>query len=279
MSTETASPPAAEPAAAGGQQPADQPATEQTQQPEGQQAEGEQKAEDKPEDPPRKEKTPEEREIQRLRRRVDNLTRRLYQNPAQQPDRQHMPSDDGTTARSQADDESLTLSRKQLQELIAKEAEKAAPRIAEQRAQIEQRAKVVEGLERAWGKEKFDQYAADLADAFDGLTVGTVPKPATDAIFEADDPRRLIEYLADPEHADEASAIARMGPVQAGRAIAKLETKLAAEKATKRPQPSNAPAPIEPVRGRGTINAAPDPSNTKAWIAWRNEQEWSRRGK
>ena len=100
-----------------------------------------------------------------------------------------------------------------------------------------------------------------------------MPKPATDAIFEADDPKAVIEFLTDPDNADEAERIARLSPLQAGKAIAKLEVKLAEDKAKAKPKASNAPRPIEAVRGGGVPKGMPDPSNTKAYIAWANAQE------
>lgn len=224
-------------------------------------------------DKPKREKTPEEREIARLRRRVDNLTRRLYQQP-QREDLQPQ-AIERDNRQQQADSENLTLSRAELQKLIDQEAAKRAPTIKQQQDEIEHRRSVVEGLAQQWGQEKFDAYASDLDDAFGGLADASgKPKPATEAIFEADDPRALIEHLADPENSAKAQAIARMNPVQAGRAIAKLEQEIAAAKAKAKPEPSKAAAPIEPARGRGALpNSLPDPSNTKAWIAEMNRRE------
>lgn len=203
------------------------------------------------EPPPKKEKTPEEREIARLRRRVDTLTRRVYESKANSEKLTRGRIDDDNRA-SQSDNETLSLSRKDLQELIDKEAKRLAPTIKQQETEIEHRRAVVQKLAKDWGSERFDTLASDLDDAFDGLADGNGrPKPAADAIFEADDPASLIEYLADPEHADEAEAIARMSAVQAGRAIAKLEATIASKKAKDKPQASRAAAPIEEIRGQG----------------------------
>lgn len=266
---DTASPEAVDPAAAGGQEVA-QPET----QTEGQQQEGE-----KPEgEQPKKEKTPEEREIARLRRRVDSLTRRYYQATQGQQVVKTQDAPREQTAPAQADDEPVQLSRAELQKLVEEQARKLAPTISQQQAEIERRSKTVETLAQSWGQEKFDALATELDEAFGGLADSQGrPKPATDAIFESDSPRELIEYLADPDNASEAEALARMSPIQAGRAVARLETKLAAQKAEAQPKPSNAPRPIEPEsRGRGNTNTAPDPSDTKAWMKWANEQERKR---
>lgn len=235
---------------------------------------------EKKEDPPKKEKTPEEKEIARLRRRVDNLTRRLYQSGANDQ-RLQSGAIERTNQDQQADSEELRLTRAELQKLIDQRARELAPTLKQQSDEIESRRKVVEKLSESWGQEKFDQLASDLDDAFGGLADRSgKPKPATDAIFEADDPAALIEYLADPENSDEAEALSRMNPIQAGRAVAKLEAKVAAkraeQKAADKPKRSNAPAPVESAKSGGVANGMPDPSNTKAWIAWRNQQEGAR---
>lgn len=198
------------------------------------------------EEAPKKERTPEEREIQRLRRRVDTLTKRLYQGQNQPTPLQNEKKAD-TSETEQSDSEPLSLSRKELQELIEKRARELAPEVQQQESEIEHRRGVVKKLAKDWGQEKFDAYASDLDDAFGGLAVNGRPRPATDAIFEADNPRALIEYLADPENAVEAESLSRMSAVQAGRAITQLEQKL-----NNKPKPSKVPPPIEEVRGQGT---------------------------
>lgn len=218
----------------------------------------------------KQEKTPEQRELARLRRRVDNLTRQKYELRAAVP-----AAPQQQQQASQADDdESVTLTRAELNQRIAEQAKQLAPTMREQQAEAERRHGVVTLLAKEWGPEKFDTLSAELDEAFGGLAdrSGT-PKPATDAIFHADDPKAVIEYLTDPDNADEADRIAKMGAVQAGRAIAKLEGKLEAAKASAKPKPSNAPAPLEPARGGGVPTGMPDPSNTKAYIAWANAQE------
>jgi hypothetical protein len=221
----------------------------------------------------KKEKTPEQREIERLRRRVDTKTRQLYEAraQAQAPQNQHQSSQEG-------DDEPVTLTRAELQRQIEEQAQKLAPSMSEQRAEVERRQGIVASLAKEWGAEKFDTLASELDDVFGGLADRSGrPKPATDAIFHADNPKEVIEYLTDPDNADEADRLSRMPAVQAGRAIARLEDKLAAAKSKDKPKPSNAPAPIEPARGGGVPNGMPDPSNTKAYIAWANAQERAQR--
>lgn len=223
---------------------------------------------------PKKEKTAEQREIERLRRRVDNLTRQKYElraaTPAAAPQQHENNQVD--------DDEPVTLTRAELQRQIAEQAQKLAPTMREQQAEAERRHGVVTSLAKEWGQEKFDNLSAELDDAFGGLVDRRgAPKPATDAIFEADNPKDVIEYLTDPDNADEAASLSSMSALQAGRAIARIEQKIEAAKSKAKPKPSNAPAPLEPVRGGGVHNGMPDPSDTKAYIAWANAQEQAQR--
>lgn len=207
----------------------------------------------------KREKTPEERRIANLERSLSRALRQraelraeLGMRGGQMPSRQADGGDRNTEATS--DDEPLTLSRSELRKLIEKEAKTLAPSIRQQEDEVEHRRGIVEKLSGEWGSEKFDAYARDLDAALDGLTDKSGrPKPAADAIFEADNPRALIEYLTDPENADQAEAIGRMSAVKAAMAIAKIESKLRAETEARKakPKPSSAPAPIESVKATG----------------------------
>jgi hypothetical protein len=243
---------------------------EPTEQVDGEAKEGDAEGEQKPDAKPPK--TPEQREIDRLRRAVDRKTRQLYEARSRIDLTQKPIAQDN---RPSADDsEPLSLTKAQLRELVTAEAARLAPALKDQTAESDRRQGVIQSLTKTWGQERFNELASDLDEAFDGLRDRDgKPKPAAEAIFEADEPAKVIEYLADPDHIEEAEAIARMGPIQAGKAIAKLEARIAAAPAKPKPQASKAPAPLEPMRGQGAVSSAPDPSNTKAWIAWRNEQE------
>jgi hypothetical protein len=207
---------------------------------------------------PAKERSPEEQERIRANRRIERLIRKNGELKARleaSSQRENFtPSQSRATnpPESHSDNETLQLSRAEIQQLIEQEARKLAPSIKAREAEIEQRRAIVDGLAKDWGQAKFDSLSASLDEAFDGLTANGRPKPAVDAIFESDSPRALIEYLADPDHADEAEAISRMSAIAAARAITKLEAKLAAEKAKDKPQPSKAGSPIEPLKGQGS---------------------------
>ena len=225
-------------------------------------------------------KTPEERERQRMQRGIDRRTKQLAEERARREHLERQVADltqrtnRGNNDASGSDSEPLTLTREQLQEFVKAEAEKLAPTLKEQNAEVERRQGVVQSLAKTWGQERFNELSSDLDDAFGGLADSSgQPKPAMEAVFESDEPAKVIEYLADPENAEEADRIARMSAIQAGKAIARLEDKLKADAAKAKPQPSKQPPPLESVRGQGGVPSAPDPSDTKAWIRYRNEQE------
>jgi hypothetical protein len=63
-----------------------------------------------------------------------------------------------------------------------------------------------------------------------------------------------------------------MSPVQAGRAVALLEAKLAQQKAQAKPEPSKVPAPIEAPRGQGRVTKDPSEMTDKEFAEWRRAQ-------
>lgn len=218
----------------------------------------EQKAEEK------KQKEWWEKELQKKQRRIDALTRRLYQ-------RQDLPAEqiNGTNRPQQDDSETLSLSRAEFERLAAERAQQLAPQIAEHSAAIERRTGVYRSLESELGAEKFADLSRDLEDALDGLKAPNgQPKAIVDAIFDAESPRAVLEYLADPDNADEAADLSRMPPLQLGRAMAKLESKLAAKKAEAKPQPSKATPPIEPIKGAGGVrdDSPRDDDSIEEWM-------------
>lgn len=214
-------------------------------------------------------KTPEQLEINRLRKATARLTRQREEARAKLA---YMQQQVPTT---QTDDgETLSLTRAQLAELVNQQAEQLAPTIQKQQAQVEQREAVLQGLLKSVGKEGYDEITGNLEDAFNGFTdnQGNM-KPCLDAVFYAEKPQAVMKYLADPDNFEEAEAIASMNAIQAGRAIARLEFKLEEARKNAKPKPSNASKPLEAVKGGGTIKGMPDPSDTKAYIAWANEQD------
>jgi len=231
-------------------------------------------SEEKAEEPAKKEKTPEERERARMQRRIDNLTKKYHATNAEL-EQYRLRNTEKPATKAAYNEESLTLTRAELQQMIEKEAKTLAPTIKAQQAVAEQRQSILKSIEKDWGAEKFNSVAEELDSAFGGLAVNGVPRPATDAIFESENPKAVIEYLADPDNADEAEKMAAMNPVQAGRAIAKLEAKLAVAK----PVVSKAAKPIEAIRSTGTQGKSILDSTISddEWMKRRNAQIKARR--
>ena len=210
---------------------------------------------------PKPEKTPEERERARMQRGIDRRTRQLAEARAeneqlrrgltQAPIGAHNRPDDG-------DSETVSLSRKDADRLIEERALQRAPEIAKRLSADEQTRASAIALRKQLGDE-FEELTDELA------TVFSAPRQLD--VLQAENPAELLRYLTDPDHADEADAIAGMTHFQAGRAIAKLESKLAAVKA--KPQPSKVPPPLEAVRGSGPVTKAPGDMTDAEYAKWR----------
>ena len=256
MDTEVALPPTDEvPAGV----PTEQPEPPETVKPGGEQAE-------------KKEKTPEQREIDKLRRVIDRRTRQREELRAQlQQVAYTKPADQGTN-NTPDDDTPVSLTRKQLDALITEHAKKLAPQIAQVESVEVQRRTTAQRMAQELGADKFEAYTSDLDEAMGGMTDSSGQlKPAIEAIFESETPSGLLEYLADPDNADEAEALGRMSALKAGIAIAKLETKVKAlaesRKAKDKPQPSDVPPPIERLKGSGQPASAPQDSDSiDVWL-------------
>lgn len=214
-----------------------------------------QEAQDTPPEEPKPPKTPEQREIERMRRKIDRLVRQREELRARvTPNALDSSPNSESNSAEASDGDAVTLSRAELQRLIEMRAREVAPVIKRQSEVIEHRQRIVGDLARSWGQEKFDALASDLDDAFGGLAdQNGMPRPAVDAIFEADDPKQLIEFLADPENAAAATRLASLSPVQAGLAVAKLEADLKTRKASEAPKQSNAPVPLAKEKGSGPV--------------------------
>jgi len=213
-----------------------------------------------------------ERREKKLQRGIDRRTRQLAEARAQAQltDRQIVAHNGGGADDSQP----LSVTRAELAQMVRREAETLAPTLATQQSEVVRRQGVIESLAKTWGKEKFDEVASDLDEAFGGLQDRSgSPKPAIEAVFEADDPVKVIEWLADPENSDEAERISKLSAVQAGKAIAKLEIKLGLEVEKAKPKVSKAPAPLEPVRGQGRpANGLSDELSADEWRARRTAE-------
>ena len=216
----------------------------------------EQPKEDKPE------RHPLEKELAKERRRISRLVeqREISRAEAQQlraelerlrPNLQNTGTGDKTSA--DEDPDTIRIPRAELPKL--------AERLKSEAAQREDLQKAATGMRKALGDD-FQRVTDELAEVL----------PSADlqfAVAASEAPAELARYLTDPDNADEAERITRMSPLQAGRAIARIEAKLAAQ--PDKPQPSKAPKPVEPVRGSGTAPGSA-PTSMEQYMAWANKQ-------
>jgi hypothetical protein len=111
--------------------------------------------------------------------------------------------------------------------------------------------------------------------AFDRSASHITPM-VVDILAECDHPADVAYYLA--KNRVEGIAISRMTPLQAARAIARLEDKIVATRSSNpAPQTSNkptvkAPPPIKPVGSTATVTKDPEKMTQKEYEAWRISQ-------
>lgn len=117
------------------------------------------------------------------------------------------------------------------------------------------------------------EWTAQVADAktryADFETVALSPdvpvtKAMGDIIMTSDDGPGVLYHLG--QNRGLAAQIARMNPVEAARAIGRIEATLAIPKARTE---TNAPAPINPVRGSAGASVNPDKISMEDWVAGR----------
>ena len=263
MTTETALPDASEQLAGASDQPADAPVVETDVKHEGE-AQGEaEKAEDK-----KTERHPLEKVLAKAERRNQSLARRVHQAEAAlaQYGALQRPAIGDINQHEGADSEVLSLPKAQLDRLIEERARALAPSITSQAAEKERQTAAVVAMQKDLG-DRFLEVTNDLASVFDA--------DKQMAVLRSDAPVKLIEYLTDPDNADEADRIAGMDAYDTGRALAKIELKLAAVKAGNKPQRSSAAAPIESVKASG---GAFEPDESKMTdTQWARHQEAKRK--
>lgn len=184
-----------------------------------------------------------EKQLKRERNRIGKVVSqrerfRLELEQTRSPSQQR--AIDATNQAGEADSEMLTLSHAELDRLIAERA----PEVSRQRAHQEKLRQAATVAAKTIGEERFIEMTNDLASVLDGKKQLVV--------LRADKPADVLEYLTDPDNLDEADELAQMDDFDFGRALTRIEAKLEAAKKAK-PQRSNAPAPIEPLKGQGAL--------------------------
>lgn len=233
-------------AGAGDQQSNAAPADDQQQ---GQQPEGEQKPE----------RHPLEKELAKERRRISRLVEQREMSRAEAAQlRQEVERIRGglQTQQGSGDNEDadiLKIPRSELPQVLE--------RLQGEAASERENRQAVQRMARALGDD-FKAVTNELAEII----------PSADlqfAVADSESPAELARYLIDPDNADEAERIARMQPLQAGRALARIEAKLSASK--DKPQPSKAPRPVEPVRGGGSVDPDTSKMTDAQWLEHRRK--------
>jgi Skp family chaperone for outer membrane proteins len=199
------------------------------------------------------EKSPEQRELERLRRQLTKRDRtqgklhqelqqareRLSQLETTEPtDKPRESVDPHALAREIALVEKVTEKSNQ----IAKEGTKRFPDFMETIAAISE----------------------ELGPLFDQRGR---PAPVMEAVFDAEKPADLLHFLG--KNPDLAAELEGLTPAQLGRRIARLETQMAEQA---KPKTSAAPKPLEPVRGGASDNELRSDLSTEEWMRRREAQ-------
>lgn len=229
--------------------------------------------EEKPAEPTEAEKELA-RNLAKERRRNQAIVRRMHeaeQAVAEFRSRLHNPAIADINQPEQDDSEAKSYTAAQLRDLVRQEAEKLAPQITKQQATESRLQQAAAKAAEELGERKFSELTNDLATILAG--------PQQLRVLATDRPADVIQYLVDPDNAAEADALREMDDFDFGRAMARIETKAKAfvAKANAAPQPSNAPRPLEAVRGQGAVDKDPSQMTDKEFAAWRQRQIAQRR--
>jgi hypothetical protein len=144
--------------------------------------------------------------------------------------------------------------------------------VRDQREQDTMKSRI-DAINEAGAKE----FGDDFEKSVQNLNMAGIGGPEfLKVLTSIDGPEKVVTWLGKSENLNEAMRLASLDPLQMGIEMMKLSSKAA--KALSK-QISKAPAPISPVDGSGSSSdgAAPDPSDTKAWIAYRNKTARRRR--
>lgn len=121
--------------------------------------------------------------------------------------------------------------------------------------------------------QKVEEFAEEHPD-YEDVTLNKdlqINQTMVDFIMEDEVGHKVAYHLG--KNPEQAAKISRLSPIKAIEAMVELKRELTKKQA---PSVSNAPAPISPVGSTGKSSGMPDPSNTKAYIAWANKQEFGR---
>ena len=221
------------------------------------------KVEEKPQETPEQREKRIVRGLERQRQRAANWRAKAEMFEQQILQRQNLtkPADSADYQGQDDDSQPLSLTKAELKKLIDDRANEIAPTIAKQRASDEQIRSAAQSLQKSLGDD-FQEVTDELSEIFS--------RDKQLALLRAEKSDDIARYLADADNADEAQRLNDLDEFQFGLAVAKLQSKLA-EKSAK-PKPSNAPPPIESLRGRGSTTKNPANMTDKEFADWRRSQ-------
>lgn len=139
-------------------------------------------------------------------------------------------------------DAKLDYRTKQIEENIRNEVKSELTRKDQEFAQRSNEVKFDKGREKY---TDFDEIALDPSVPYS--------QAMADAVFEAENTEDVSYYLG--QHLDIADRISRLSPISAAREIGKIEAQLSLgqQRGTQTKTITNAPTPISPVGGSGTV--------------------------
>ena len=224
-----------------------------------------QEQQDKPEGKQKPERHPLEKELAKERRRISRLVEQREISRAEANNlRAELDKLRGSDLQNTRTDDKNSADESDVVRIPRSELPKLAERLRSEASEQEALRKSASEMRKSLGDD-FERVTDELAEIFNA--------DLQFAVAASEAPAELARYLTDPDNTDEAERIARMSPIRAGQAIAKIEAKLAAK--PEKPQPSKAPKPVEPVRGSAAVPGAA-PQTMDQYMAWANKQ-YSRR--
>jgi hypothetical protein len=201
----------------------------------------------------RAEKSPEQRELERLRRQLtkrDRTQGKLHQELQQARER---------------------LSQLEISEPREEPRQSVDPVVlAREIALVEKVAEKSNQIAKD-GTKRFPDFmetiaviAEELGPLFDQRGR---PAPVMEAVLDAEKPADLLHFLG--KNPDLAAELEGLTPAQLGRRVARLETQMAEQA---KPKTSSAPKPLEPVRGGASDSELRSDLSTEEWMRRREAQ-------
>lgn len=215
---------------------------------------------------PKEPESEESKALKRMQRRIDKRTADVYRERAEKDQLAHriaqleqrLQPEDGQTQPSGAD----------LERVVQSQAQTLAQEIARQQDVSRSVASVLKA-----GRElpNFDAACNVVNEELPFYDRAGKPTPFLSAVLEFDQPAQLLSHLG--SNPDLAAELADLTPTRLVRRLDAIEREMA-DKA--KPKTSQAPKPLDPVRGQGG-SKEPSAMTDREFAAWRKAQIAQRR--